>query len=204
MDSLLSDCAPTSVLLLAGGQGARVGGADKGLLPWRGLPMIEHLHAQVRPLTDDLIISCNRNADRYALYADQLALDSEPGYPGPMAGLRAGLSLARHRRVLVLPCDVPGIDGALLSCMLARHAQHPDLPLIIRQGGVWEPLLCVLPSTARGAFEAAWACGERSPRRVLLGLRPQALDCLADDPRLRNLNTLELMQSNATPGAPAG
>jgi molybdopterin-guanine dinucleotide biosynthesis protein A len=201
MDALPSLCVPTSVLLLAGGQGSRVGGADKGLLQWQGAPMIEHLHRQVRSLTNDLIISCNRNADRYALYADQVVSDHEPGFPGPMAGLLAGLRLARHRRLLVLPCDVPGIDNALLAQMLADHAEHPTGPLIVRQGGAWEPLLCVLPSSARGAFEAAWASGERSPRKVLLALGPRPLDCPANDPRLRNLNSLALMQGNAGPMA---
>lgn len=203
MDSLPLPSPPTSVLLLAGGQGSRVGGADKGLLPWRGRPMIEHLYARVRPLTDDLIISCNRNTDRYGQYADRLAIDSEPGYPGPMAGLVAGLGLARHSRLLVLPCDVPGIDDALLATMLARQAQAPEAPLILRQGGAWEPLLCVLPTASRQAFEQAWARGERSPRKVMLAMNPQALDCPADDPRLRNLNTLTLMQDNTAPPVPS-
>jgi molybdopterin-guanine dinucleotide biosynthesis protein A len=201
MDSLPSLEPPTSVLLLAGGQGSRVGGADKGLLPWRGKPMIEHLHGWVRPLTDDLIISCNRNTERYARYADRLAIDAEPGYPGPMAGLLAGLRLARHARLLVLPCDVPGIDSALLASMLAHHARVPHTPLILRQGGAWEPLLCVLPTAAKLAFEQAWRAGERSPRKVMLALQPQALDCPAQDPRLRNLNTLTLMQDNNAPSA---
>lgn len=185
---------PTSVLILAGGRGARVNGQDKGLLPWRGRPMVAHLHQQLRALTDDLIISCNRNADTYAQWADCLATDEQPGFPGPMAGLCAGLALARHSRILVLPCDVPGVDQALALQMLTLQARAPEAPLAIRQGGQWEPLLCVLPRSAREAFEAAWRRGERSPRRVLQALGAAALDCPADDPRLGNLNTLELIQ----------
>ena len=48
---------PCSILLLAGGRGQRMGGQDKGLLPWQGKPLIAHIQAVVRPLTDDLIIS---------------------------------------------------------------------------------------------------------------------------------------------------
>lgn len=186
---------PASVLVLAGGQGARMGGQDKGLLKWRGIPLIAHIQREVRGLTDDLIISCNRNAERYALYADQLATDDEAGFPGPMAGLRAGLTLARHERVLVLPCDVPGIDTALLLAMLAAHAQAPQAPLIVRQGGAWEPLICVVPRAAVEAFDQAWARGERSPRRVLLALQPAALDCPPNDPRLRNFNTPDTLEN---------
>src|SRR5690606_29787389 len=68
---------PCSILLLAGGRGRRMGGQDKGLLEWRDRPLIAHLHELVRPLTNDLIVSCNRNAERYAIYADRLVHDAE-------------------------------------------------------------------------------------------------------------------------------
>lgn len=184
-----------SVLLLAGGQGLRVGGQDKGLLTWRGEPLIAHLHRQVRELTDDLIISCNRNPDHYQPWADRLVTDSEPDYPGPMAGLRAGLALARHPLVLVLPCDTPGIDQTVLAPWLALARQAPGVPTLIRQGGQWEPLMAVLPRTLGAVFERAWAAGERSPRRVMLAGEVQAYDCPAHDPRLANLNTLALLDT---------
>ncbi|MGV2834552.1 NTP transferase domain-containing protein, partial [Pseudomonas shirazensis] len=54
-----------SVLILAGGRGARMGGRDKGLLEWRGEPLVAHVQRVVRPLTDDVVISCNRNQELY-------------------------------------------------------------------------------------------------------------------------------------------
>lgn len=186
--------APVSALLLAGGQGQRMGGQDKGLLPWQGLPLIAHVQRQVRPLTDDLIISCNRNAEAYRGYADRLVADAEAGFPGPMAGLLAGLAAARHPWLLVLPCDVPGLDPALLNGLLAT-AFAADGVAMVRQGGQWEPLLCVIPTRLLGAFEQAWRAGERSPRKVLLAAGASAFDCPAEDPRLANLNTPALLRS---------
>jgi len=182
-----------SVLLLAGGRGQRMGGRDKGLLPWRGEPLIAHLQRQVRSLGDDLIISCNRNQDAYAAYADRLVSDDSADFPGPLAGIRAGLAVARHSHLLVLPCDVPGIDPALLTAMLQAAGRHPDQPLMVRQGEHWEPLLCVIPVAHAAVFEKAWQAGERSPRRVMLALGAQALQCPPDDPRLANLNTPQLL-----------
>ncbi|KIH84914.1 molybdenum cofactor guanylyltransferase MobA [Pseudomonas batumici] len=184
-----------SILLLAGGRGQRMGGQDKGLLDWRGQPLIAHLHAVARPLTDDLIISCNRNQARYATYADRLVADDSDDFPGPLAGIRAGLAAARHGHLLVLPCDVPQIDSALLTAMLDAVRRDPTKPLMLRQGEHWEPLLCVIPTALAGAFENAWTLGERSPRKVMLQLQAQALECLPDDPRLANLNTPQLLQS---------
>lgn len=183
-----------SILLLAGGRGQRMGGQDKGLLPWRDQPLIAHLQAAARPLTDDLIISCNRNHERYAAYADRLVSDDSSDFPGPLAGIRAGLAVARHPHLLVLPCDVPQVDRSLLQDMIERAGAHPQQPLMVRQGDDWEPLFCVIPVALAEAFERAWAAGERSPRRVMLALQVQALQCPAGDCRLANLNTPQLLQ----------
>ncbi|MBV4488306.1 molybdenum cofactor guanylyltransferase MobA [Pseudomonas sp. SWRI153] len=189
---------PCSVLLLAGGRGQRMGGQDKGLIEWQGEPLIAHLQRKVRLLTDDLIISCNRNRERYAAFADQLVTDDESDFPGPLAGIRAGLKAARHLHLLVLPCDVPGIDEALLENMLQCADQQREKPLMIRHGDHWEPLLCVIPVALLPAFETAWADGERSPGRVMRSLGASALQCPDNDPRLANLNTPQLLNLHNT------
>ncbi len=182
-----------SILLLAGGQGQRMGGRDKGLLAWRGEPLIQHLQRLTRPLTDDLIISCNRNLERYALYADQLVQDGNDEFNGPFAGIRAALPLARHAHLLVLPCDVPLIDCSLLDQLRQAAQQHPEQPVMIKSGEHWQPLLCVIPTCHAATFEAAWQSGERSPRRAMERLGAVAVNCAEDDPRLANLNTPELL-----------
>ncbi|MDM8190789.1 molybdenum cofactor guanylyltransferase MobA [Pseudomonas koreensis] len=195
LNSLLPPC---SVLLLAGGRGQRMGGQDKGLIEWQGEPLIAHLQRKVRPLTDDLIISCNRNRERYAAFADQLVMDDEGDFPGPLAGIRAGLKAARHAHLLVSPCDVPRIDKALLEDMLTTANQQREKPLMLRHGEHWEPLLCVIPVALLPAFEAAWNAGERSPGRVMRSLDAVALQCPDNDPRLANLNTPELLHLHNT------
>lgn len=187
---------PCSVLLLAGGRGQRMGGRDKGLLEWRGEPLIAHLHRVVRPLTDDLIISCNRNQARYAVYADRLVTDAEEGFPGPLAGIRAGLAAMRHDTLLVLPCDAPKVDAGLLLALRHAAAAHPGRPLMLRRGEQWEPLFCVVPKILADALEQAWQKGERSPRHIFFALGAQALDCAVDDPRLANLNTPDLLSED--------
>lgn len=179
-----------SILLLAGGRGQRMGGQDKGLLEWHGQPLIAHLHALTRPLTDDLIISCNRNAERYRGFADRVVEDAESDFPGPLAGIRAGLALARHGQLLVLPCDSPCLDMALLGELISMAGEQP---VMLRQGEHWQPLFSLLPTHLSAALEAAWQAGERSPQRALRQLGARPLDCAVDDPRLANLNTPELL-----------
>ena len=191
--SLDSSPLPCSILLLAGGRGQRMGGQDKGLLPWHGQPLVAHLQRLTRPLTDDLIISCNRNHDVYAPYADQLVSDDSPDFPGPLAGIRAGLAVARHAHLLILPCDVPNIDVKLLTELREISRRNPLLPVMVRHGEFWEPLICIIPTHLRTGVEQAWQAGERSPRKILLQLGSVGLECAAEDPRLANLNTPELL-----------
>lgn len=191
----LPDC---SLLLLSGGRGQRMGGADKGLLAFRGRPLIDALVAVARPLTDDLIISCNRNHPRYLSRADQLVSDEVQDFSGPLAGIRAGMAAMRHPMLLVLPCDAPLVDCDLLLQMHSLALQHPGRPLMLRRGQQWEPLFCIIPHSLAGELEQAWQAGERSPRRFMLAHDAIALDCAEDDPRLANLNTPELLAAAAT------
>ncbi|MDT3721543.1 molybdenum cofactor guanylyltransferase MobA [Pseudomonas oryzihabitans] len=177
----------TSILILAGGRGQRMGGRDKGLVDWRGQPLVAQVQAAVRVLTDDLIISCNRNAERYAQWADQVVADEEPDFPGPLAGLLAGLAVARHDWVLLLPCDAPRIDAAL-ALQLLTAAQASQGPVMARQGGYWQPLFTALPRQLLPALRQAWKDGERSPRGALLPLGLSGVDFAEDDARLANFN----------------
>lgn len=187
---MLSSC---SVLILAGGRGQRMGGQDKGLVAWHGRPLVSWLHEIVRPMTDDLIISCNRNQQRYADFADRLVLDEERDFPGPLAGIRGAMKTARHPWLLVLPCDAPRIDRALLEALHHLAMVPPGRPTMVRRGSQWEPLFCMIPTSLTAALEGAWLEGERSIRRVLLQFEPRSLELADDDPRLSNLNSPDLL-----------
>lgn len=180
--SLLPDC---SILLLAGGRGQRMGGRDKGWIHWHNRPLIEHMHQVVRPLTDDLIISCNRNHERYRMLADQLASDPATDYPGPLTGIIEALKVAGNAQLLVLPCDAPRIDRTLLHSL---HRQAGKRPVMLHHQGHWQPLFSLLPVSLLPALQEQWKAGQRSPLRALLTLQPVAVHIAADDRRLDNFN----------------
>ncbi|WP_425317329.1 molybdenum cofactor guanylyltransferase MobA [Stutzerimonas chloritidismutans] len=194
-DLLLPSC---SILLLAGGRGQRMGGQDKGLVEWQGRPLIAWLHETVRPMTDDLLLSCNRNRSRYADYADLLISDEEQGFPGPLAGIRGGLASARNEWMLVLPCDTPLIDRPLLQSLYQSAIEEPGSPVMLSCEGQWEPLFSIIPTRRRTEVDACWLAGERSPLRALLHLGARALEVPPCDPRLANLNTAELLKTTGS------
>ncbi len=78
-------------LVLAGGQGSRMGGVDKGLQPFRGRPMVAHVIERLAPQVDELLINANRNSDEYARFGHRVIADEIAGFAGPLAGFERGL-----------------------------------------------------------------------------------------------------------------
>lgn len=190
----LPDC---SVLILSGGRGMRMQGRDKGLVHWHGSTLVEWVHRQVRCLTRELIISCNRNAAAYRPLADVLVTDAEGDYQGPLAGIYRGLQAMTTEWLMVVPCDMPRIDRAMLTALYRCALRSGGRPVMAMQGEHEQPLLCVLPRRALVAVEDAWHAGQRSPVRLWCSLQAVTLRFAADDPRLFNCNCSALLESGS-------
>ena len=100
------DPAEVTAAILAGGEGRRVGGEDKGLLQLADRPLIAHVIAAMRGQTGAIVICANRNADRYAEFAPVIA-DGENGFRGPLAGIAAALRACKSEWLLTVPVDCP-------------------------------------------------------------------------------------------------
>ena len=62
-------------VVLAGGQGSRMGGVDKGLQPFRGKPMVAHAVERLGAQVDELLINANRNPEAYAAFGHRVIAD---------------------------------------------------------------------------------------------------------------------------------
>lgn len=109
----MSTTQAISAIILAGGEGRRAGGRDKGLIEYRGRPLIEHVLARIRPQVNEIIISANRNIDRYRQYSDQVVSDESNSYRGPLAGIDACLPHCQNPLALVAACDMPQLPDDL-------------------------------------------------------------------------------------------
>ncbi len=103
-----------STVLLAGGQGTRMGG-NKTLRELRGRPLIDWVHAAVSPQSAELLISANGNPSAYAHLGCAVIADRLPGFAGPLAGLQAAMQCARHDWVASVPCDTPFLPDDLIA-----------------------------------------------------------------------------------------
>src|SRR5436190_18864368 len=94
-------------VVLAGGQGSRMGGVDKGLQPFRGKPMVAHVLERLAPQVGEVLINANRNPDAYERFGHRVIADEIAGFAGPLAGFERGLAHAAGDFVVTVPCDSP-------------------------------------------------------------------------------------------------
>lgn len=117
-----------SGVLLAGGQGRRMGGVDKGLVELRGRPMAAWVLERLGPQVDELLINANQNAERYAAFGHAVFPDEIDGFAGPLAGLHAALSQAHNPLVVTAPCDSPFLPEDLVERLLSGlYTANADL-----------------------------------------------------------------------------
>ncbi len=113
-----------SGIILAGGQGRRMGTVDKGLQVLAGRTMIEHVIERLGPQVDEIIINANQNLDKYGKFGYPVAPDVTVGFAGPLAGLQAGLKAANHPMVVTAPCDSPFLPHDLVSRLAGAIGSH--------------------------------------------------------------------------------
>jgi molybdopterin-guanine dinucleotide biosynthesis protein A len=112
-------------LVLAGGQGRRMGMVDKGLVALDGVPLVAHVLVRLAPQVGALIVNANRNAERYAALGHPVVGDAIGGYAGPLAGLHAGLSAATTPFVATVPCDSPFLPADLVARLAHAFDTQP-------------------------------------------------------------------------------
>jgi molybdenum cofactor guanylyltransferase len=128
--------------ILAGGQGLRFGGADKGWLPFRGRCFVEHVRDALAPQVAEIIVSANRNVARYAALADRVVSDDVGR--GPAAGLLRMLEVARHPWLLCVPCDAPRLPATLARDLLdVQWAEEADV-VVLHDGEHVHPTCCLV------------------------------------------------------------
>lgn len=160
-----------AALLLAGGAGRRLGGADKALVPLAGRPLIAHAIGRIGPQAGASVINANGYPARFAAFGLPVVADSLPDRPGPLAGLLAGLDwLARERpdasHVLTLPADTPFPPPDLVARLdAARRDACADIA-VAASGGRRYHAVALWPVTLRAALRRALVEeGERAVSR---------------------------------------
>ncbi|SFH46411.1 molybdenum cofactor guanylyltransferase MobA [Modicisalibacter xianhensis] len=152
-----------SLLILAGGQGRRMGGVDKGWLSLAGRPLIEHVLRRYQQQVSQVLISANRSLAAYRELGAEVVTDREEGYQGPLMGIWSGLCAASTPWVLVVPCDSPALPADLIPRMLSGIAGN-DIAMA-HDGERAHPVVALMRRCLAGDLGEALSDGERKVQR---------------------------------------
>ena len=198
-------------LILAGGRASRMGGADKGLQNFNGMPMALYTLLRLQPQVGAVIINANRNLGAYESFGVPVWPDVLEDYAGPLAGFLTGLERCETPYLVTVPCDTPNFPSDLVVRLAqALDRQQADIAMaaapetgkdgqrVVRS----QPVFCLLRAelmeslaefTRQGGRKIdAWTAQHQS---VLV-----PFDTPADDPRaFANANTASELQQLENP-----
>ncbi|HTI17887.1 MAG TPA: molybdenum cofactor guanylyltransferase MobA [Trinickia sp.] len=167
--------SPTRIsgLILAGGRGTRMGGVDKGLQPLNGEPLALHVAKRIAPQVNGLFISANRNLDAYsalgAPFGARVVSDESGDFPGPLAGILAGLRATDAELMLCVPCDAPNLPIDLASQLVrALEGARADIATVVTRGPLGHsslhPVFALLRTALAADLADTLARGEHKVR----------------------------------------
>ncbi len=136
-------------VILAGGRGSRMGGVDKGMQNFNGLPMALQTLMRLQPQVGEVMINANRNLGAYEAFGVPVWPDVLADYPGPLAGFLTALERCETPWLVTVPCDTPLFPQDLVARLAsAAQAQGADIAMAaarVEDGQVrTQPVFCLM------------------------------------------------------------
>jgi len=134
-------------VLLAGGMARRMGGGDKPLRVLAGKPILAHVIARIAPQASAAALNANGDHTRFAEWGLPVIADAIADYPGPLAGIHAGMLWAQSRfpEIASIPTDTPFLPDDLIESLHdARNATNADIA-VASSGGQPHPVVALWP-----------------------------------------------------------
>ncbi len=187
-------------LILAGGQGRRMGGVDKGLEPLHGRALTAWVLERLRPQVAGVLINANQNLERYAEFGVPVICDRVDGFAGPLAGLHAGLTAAATQYVVTVPCDSPFLPADLVARLYAGLAGARAQLAVAKTGDQAHPVFALCRRDVLAGLGAFLESGGRKIDAwyAALGVAEVRFDDEAE--AFANINTREELSAFAAPG----
>jgi molybdenum cofactor guanylyltransferase len=115
-------------VILAGGLARRMNNQDKGLIRFKGQPMVSYAIAAMNAVADHTVINANRNIPEYQAFGLPVVSDQTDCFDGPLAGVLTAMMFAETCVLLVMPCDSPLVKTEHLQKLLSiREAAYADV-----------------------------------------------------------------------------
>ena len=204
MPAVTRHSSPVTGIVLAGGQGRRMGGVDKGLQPLRGRPMVAWVIERFAPQVDEILINANQNLERYGALGHRVIPDEIRGYAGPLAGLHRGLTEAAYELVATVPCDSPFLPSDLIQRLRGAIDNTESDVAVAKTGDQPHPVFCLCRKSVLPGLTTFLAGGGRKIDAWYAKLRVVEVPFDDQPDAFSNINTedeLRAFESRASPSA---
>ncbi len=135
-------------VILCGGEGRRMEGREKALELLVGIPLVLHVRRRLAPQVGRIVISANRELDRYAGWGDTVVADERAGL-GPLGGLLTALDRIETPYTFCCPGDAPLLSTTLVAQLAAAMPARPADLAIPHDGERCQPLFMLLRTNLR-------------------------------------------------------
>ncbi|MEZ5705444.1 MAG: molybdenum cofactor guanylyltransferase MobA [Burkholderiaceae bacterium] len=203
-----------TALVLAGGRGTRMGGVEKGLQPFNGIPLARHALNRLKNAADfslgGFALNANNHLDTYGQWGVPVWTDVVDGQLGPLAGMLTGLRHCPTSHLLTVPCDAPAFPVDL-PARLAHALALPDADIAVAcapdEHGTMRrhAVFALMPAALASDLEAYLQQGGRKVGQWLQ--RHRSVDVAFNGPQdapsaFENINTLEQLRALESRGLP--
>ncbi|MCP4472693.1 MAG: molybdenum cofactor guanylyltransferase [Gammaproteobacteria bacterium] len=178
-----------TAVILAGGQGRRMGGRDKGLLDFEGRPLVATLIDRLEEQALDIVINANRNHADYQRFGHPVISDQLADYQGPLAGFAVAMSGVDTDFILTLPCDSPLLVEDYARRFLDSYAVRQAPLQVAFDGERLQPVHALIKVDLLSSLKRFLDSGERKIDRWYAQHEYARVDFSDCADMFRNINT---------------
>jgi molybdenum cofactor guanylyltransferase len=178
-----------TAVILAGGQGRRMGGQDKGLIEINGRALVAILIDRLEQQISAIVINANRNRERYQAFGYPVVSDQLDDYQGPLAGFACAMNVVDTEFILTLPCDGPLLAADYVARFIASQERSGAAICVADDGERLQPVHALIKIDLLSSLNAFLDSGDRKIDRWYAMhdfIKTDFSDC-AD--MFRNINT---------------
>jgi molybdenum cofactor guanylyltransferase len=150
-----------TAVILAGGQGRRMGGQDKGLIEFDGQPLVAILIDRLEPQISNIMINANRNRERYLAFGYPVVSDQLDDYQGPLAGFACAMNAVDTDFILTLPCDGPLLASDYVTRFITSQVQTGAPICVADDGERLQPVHALIRIDLLSSLNAYLNSGDR-------------------------------------------
>ena len=178
-----------TAVILAGGQGRRMGGKDKGLVKFADKPLIQSVIDKILPQVEQVIINANRNTRDYKALGYPVISDAMNNFQGPLAGFMAAMEFVTSKYIVFVPCDGPMLSDELVNRLASQLlADNADIA-VAHDGQRMQPVYVLISTHLKDSLEQYLLSNQRKIDRWYANHKVTVVDFSDTPDTFININT---------------